>query len=169
MYESFAVCATEMYQRKYIDFLLIHYEGLRLPFPFPVAFGFIASPILMENEGFLCLDDEGEAVGAFSYIHGTGEGNYEDRHIVQLQVAYLAETHRCTTLFLQGLHTLVEHLNELGEEVSELVFWTGTDDYTTRLFGKFAKRTSIGESVIEYRVALDKLNGYLAKFKRKLP
>ncbi|GMK39295.1 hypothetical protein PCCS19_23490 [Paenibacillus sp. CCS19] len=169
MYESFAVCATEMYQRKYIDFLLTHYEGLRLPFPFPVAFGFIASPILMENEGFLCLDDDGEAVGAFSYIHGTGEGNYEDRHIVQLQVAYLAETHRCTKLFLQGLHTLAEHLNELGEEVSELVFWTGTDDYTTRLFGKFAERTSIGESVIEYRVALDKLNGYLAKFKRKLP
>ncbi|WP_127533946.1 hypothetical protein [Paenibacillus kobensis] len=167
MYESFNVCSTEMYQRKYMDFLLTYYEDLRLPYSFPIAFGFIASPVLLGEECFLCLDEEGDAIGAFSYIHGTGEENYKDRHIVQLQVAYLKPSYRCTTLFLQGLQTLAEHLNELNEEVQELVFWTETDGDSTRLFDKFALRTSIGESVIEYRVTLPLLNAYLAKFTRR--
>ncbi|WP_248565461.1 hypothetical protein [Paenibacillus sp. L3-i20] len=159
-----------MYQRKYMDFLLTHYVDLRLPYPFPDAFGFIASPVLLGQECFLCLDDEGEAIGAFGYIHGTGEGNFEDRHIVQLQVAFLIESHRKTAVFLHGLMVLAEHMNDLNEKVTELVFWSGTEDnYTTRMFGKFAERTSIGESAIEYRVALPQLNAYLAKFRRKAP
>lgn len=60
MNESFSVCASEMYQRKYMDFLLTHYVDLRLPYPFPDAFGFIASPVLLGQECFLCLDDEGK-------------------------------------------------------------------------------------------------------------
>ncbi|PWW03256.1 hypothetical protein DFQ01_107153 [Paenibacillus cellulosilyticus] len=169
MYEAFYICASEMYQRKYMDFLLNNYEDLRLPYSFPVAFRFIASPVLLGHECFLCVDDEGEAVGAFSYIHGTGEGNYEDRHVVQLQVAYLTQSYRRrTALFLLGLHTLAEHLSGLNEEVTELVFWTGTDAYTGRLFGKFAERTSVGEAVIGYRVSLSQLNAYLSKFKRRI-
>lgn len=169
MYEAFYICASEMYQRKYMDFLLKNYEDLRLPYSFPVAFRFIASPVLLLHECFLCVDEDGEAVGAFSYIHGTGEGNYEDRHIVQLQVAYLISPKRRTALFLLGMHTLAEHLNDLNEEVTELVFWTGTDAYAGRLFSKFAERTSIGESVVEYRVSLNRLNTYLSKFKRRIP
>lgn len=167
MHASFSVCVTDMYLRKYMDFLLTHYEELRLPYPFPVAFGFIASPILMGRECFLCLDDEGDAIGAFGYIHGTGDGNYEDRHIVQLQVAFLAESYRRTKIFLQGLQELVKHMNGLKEEVTELVFWTGTDTYAVRLFSKFAERTSMGEAFVGYRTTLRRLNDYLSKFKRE--
>ncbi|ACS98866.1 hypothetical protein [Paenibacillus sp. JDR-2] len=167
MHASFFVCATEAYQRKYVDFLLANYENLRLPYPFLVAFGFIASPILMGQECFLCLDNEGEAIGAFGYIHGTGEGNYEDRHIVQLQVALLSESYRFSRLFLRGLQVLAKHLTELKEVVTELVFWTGKDDYAIRLFNKFAERNEVGELAVGYRVTLHHLNAYLAKFKRE--
>lgn len=166
MYASFSVCATEAYQRKYMDFLLANYEDLRLPYPFPVAFGFIASPFLMGRECFLCLDDEGEAIGAFGYIHGTGEGNYEDRHVVQLQIAFLSKPYRHTRLFLRGLQILAKNLNELNEVVTELVFWTGIDDYAIKLFDKFAERTRVGELAVGYRLTLRHLNAYLARFKR---
>ncbi|RIX51543.1 hypothetical protein D3P08_16695 [Paenibacillus nanensis] len=173
MNESFAVCASMMYQRKYIDFLLANYEALNMPYSFSVAFSFLASPILMERECFLCLNDDGEAVGAFGYIHGTGERNYEDRHIVQLQVAYLDNKHRRTTLFLRGLQYLAEHLRWLEDEVSELVFWTKPDDYTMRLFDKFAGRTSdpgtASGNLLAYRVTVSELNAYLAKFSRRVP
>ncbi|GMK48783.1 hypothetical protein PghCCS26_59130 [Paenibacillus glycanilyticus] len=167
MFATFSVCATEACQRKYMDFLLANYEDLRLPYPFLVAFGFIASPILMGQECVLCLDGEGEVIGAFGYIHGTGEGNYEDRHVVQLQVALLSESYRCTRFFLEGLQMLARHLNELNGAVNELVFWTGMDDYAIRLFNKFAERTGDGELAIGYQVTLRQLNKYLAKFKRE--
>ncbi|WP_336776896.1 hypothetical protein [Paenibacillus sp. MMO-58] len=167
MLATFSVCTTEVCQQKYMDFLLENYEDLRLPYPFLVAFGFIASPILMGQECFLCLDSGGEVIGAFGFIHGTGEGNYEDRHVVQLQVALISESYRRTRVFLQGLQTLAKHLNELNEAVSGLVFWTGMDDYAIRLFNKFAERIGDGELAVGYRVTLHQLNKYLAQFKRE--
>lgn len=168
----FSICSTVFYQRKYMDYLLAHYEELNMPYSFSVAFSFMASPVMLGQECILCLDDDGEAIGAFSYIHGTGEGNYEDRHIVQLQVAFLEESRRRTPLFLRGLQFLKDHLEGLQEEVRELVFWTKPDAYAIRLFGKFAVQTSIPGTafggLLAFRVTVADLHAYLARYMRRI-
>ncbi|MDF2835053.1 MAG: hypothetical protein K0Q63_693, partial [Paenibacillus sp.] len=163
-----------MYQRKYMDFLLEHYESLNMPYPFPISFNFIASPLLMEKSAvILCLDDDGEAVGAFSYIRGTGESNYENHDVLQVQVAYLVEALRGTVAFLHGLQFLSDYLEEEAGEVTELVFWSSPDAYLARLFGKFAERTSVqgtaAGDLFAYRATPGQLKAYLARFGSKVP
>ncbi|MFF2483840.1 hypothetical protein [Paenibacillus sp. NPDC058071] len=164
----FAVCATDVYMRKYMDFLLENYTKLKLPYSFPVAFSYLASPVLLGRESFLCFNEEDEVVGAFGYIHGTGERNYEDMHVIQLQVAYMKEEHRCTRLFLEGLRYLSEFLEERDEGVKEIRFWTGEDVYSNRLFSKFARQTARVESergiLCSYLVPVSDLREYLSRF-----
>ncbi|MFD0960249.1 hypothetical protein [Paenibacillus chungangensis] len=163
-----AECATEMYMRNYMEFLLENYTELKLPYSFPVAFSYLASPVLLSRESFLCFDEEDEVVGAFGYIHGTGERNYENVHVIQLQVAYIKEGHRCTRLFLEGLRYLSEFLAERDEGVREIRFWAGVDAYSERLFSKFARQTARIESergiLCGYVVTVPELRDYLARF-----
>ncbi len=174
MTPSFAVCASAMYQRKYMDFLLEHYENLNLPYSFPVSFTFMASPLLMEHSAvILCLDDDGEAAGAISYIRGTGEGNYENLEVLQVQVAYLIEPIRRTTAFLHGLRFLANYMEEEAGDVRELVFWSSRDAYLSRLFGKFAAVTSVegthAGTLLAYRTTREQLQAYLARCASKVP
>lgn len=157
-----------MYHKKYMDLLLANYESLNLPYSFPVSFNFIASPLLMEDSAaILCLDDDGEAIGAMGYIRGTGEGDYEDRDVIQVQVAFLLETYRSTMAFAHGLRFLANHLEEEAEETSELVFWTPQDAYLARLFGKFAERTSVqgtaAGDLYAYRATTGQLKAFLTR------
>ncbi|RJE86190.1 hypothetical protein D3P07_19115 [Paenibacillus sp. 1011MAR3C5] len=166
---SFSVCATEVYQTKYLDFMLRHYENLNMPYPFIVTFGFIASPVLLGREAILCLDEENEIVGALGYIHGTGEKQYEDEHVVQIQAVYLGMAYRGTRLFLQGLQFLLHHLKHQPVSVTELVFWTGQEPYINRLAAKFAGLESVTESefgrLSAYRAPVPDLEAYLQKFR----
>lgn len=173
MTPSFAVCASVMYHKKYMDLLLAHYESLNLPYSFPVSFNFMASPLLMEDSAaFLCLDDDGEAIGAFGYIRGTGEGDYEDRDVLQVQVAFLLEPHRRTMAFVHGLQFLMNHIGEEAEEVAELRFWSPQDAYLARLFGKFAGRTSVQGTatgdLYAYRATTGQLKAYLARLSARV-
>lgn len=165
----FSVCSTHMYQFNYIDFVLEHYRELNLPYAFPAALSYIASPLLMESEPILGFDDEDQVVGALGYIHGTGENNYADRHIVQLQAAYIVERHRRTGLFVQGLQFLLQHLALQEEKVEELRFWTENTPSNRRLYTKFAKRFASADndsgSLDAYRVSTSELQAYLAKFR----
>lgn len=174
MTPSFVVCASELYQRKYIDFLLEHYESLNLPYPFTVSFNFMASTLLMERSAvILCLDDDGEAAGAIGYIRGTGEENYENQDVLQVQITYLIEPLRRTTAFLQGLRFLASYIEEEAGEVSEIVFWSAPDAYLGRLFGKFAVATNVrgtnAGDLLAYRVTPGQLQAYLARFAAKVP
>lgn len=166
---SFSVCATAMYQAKYLDFMLKHYDDLGMPYPFMVSFGFIASPVLMEKEAILCLDEENEVVGALGYIFGTGEKQYEDKQVVQMQAVYLDKAFRGTRLFLKGLQFLLHHLKHQPVSVTELVFWTGQDPFMNRLAAKFASLESVTESefgrLSAYRVPVPDLEAYLHKFR----
>lgn len=166
---SFSVCATEFYQAKYLDYMLEHYDDLNLPYPFIVSFGFIASSVLIGRETILCLNDENEVVGALSYIHGTGERQYEDEHIVQIQAVYLDKDYRATRLFLYGLQFLLHHLRHQSHDVTEIVFWTGQDPYMKRLAAKLARLESETDSefgrLSAYRVELTELESYSRKFR----
>lgn len=164
-----SVCSSEMYQQKYMEFLLEHYTQLNLPYSYPVTLSFLASPILMDRETFLCFNDDHEVIGAFSYIYGTGEHQYEDVHIIQIQVAFFLEEYRSTRLFLQAIQFLTDHITQLGENVQEIRFWTPADDYLRRLFHKIATKnasvdTSFG-TLDEYQASFPAWQAYSTKFR----
>lgn len=167
----FSVCSTYMYHSTYMDFMLEHYTDLGLPYPFLEALGYIASPLLMGKEAILAFDEDDQLAGAFGYIHGTGERDYEDEQIIQIQSVYIKETHRCTGLFAQGLQFLLEHLALQEPAVEELRFWTpGSADHH-KLFSKFAtlivnKSSGASSRIEEYRVSLEELKTYLDRFKK---
>ncbi len=158
----FEICATETYQAKYLDYLLGHYADLGLPYPFTVALSYIASPVLIGNEAILAFNADDELVGAVGYIHGTGDHDYADTEIVQIQIVYIDETCRCTRLFLRGLQFLAQHLRDLDQHVAEIRFWTAASSTHRSLFGKLAERASVTNhpaygQLDEYRVSLPAL------------
>ncbi|RJX37235.1 hypothetical protein D3P09_23025 [Paenibacillus pinisoli] len=166
---SFSVCATEVYHAKYLDFMLRHYDDLHMPYPFVVSFGMISSPTLLGREAIVCLNEENEAVGALGYIHGTGEKQYEDEHVVQIQAIYLDRHYRVTRLFLQMLQFLLHHLRHQPVPVTEIVFWTGQTPSIQRIAAKLAILESETETefgkLSAYRTKLTDLEAYLNKFR----
>ncbi|MNM92574.1 hypothetical protein D3C81_1049120 [compost metagenome] len=169
----FSPCLTNVYQHQYIDFVMEHYIDLNLPYPFEESFGYIVSPLLMDGVSILCFDDEDEIAGAFSYIYGTGEHEYTDRHIIQVQVAFIVEQHRRTGLFAKSLQYLLQHLEAESstEQVTELRFWTACNDYSRRLFEKFAERYATAESergqLDGYRMLVSELRTYVDRLQTK--
>lgn len=165
---DFARCATFMYEHKYIDFLLEHYEQLKLPYNFAASLGFLSSPLLLDGEMFLGLDEDGEAVAAFGYIYGTGELDYADRHVIQLQTAYCVERLRCTRLFVRGLQFLLQHVEIFAPEVGEIRFWVGDDRYMSRLAAKFARLHAAHDTAFgllrEYRCSVAELRACVSRF-----
>ncbi|OBZ11102.1 hypothetical protein [Bacillus sp. FJAT-26390] len=138
----FSVCATANYQEKYIEFLLLNYEHLKLGYSFPVSLSYLSSPIFMEREAILVLDDEQNVIGAVGYIHGTGEQHYEDIHIVQIQVLFLLEKYRRSRLFLHVLQFLAQHLAQLKEPPLELRFWATDRTGLEKIIARFAMKMS---------------------------
>jgi len=167
----FSICTTEMYQQKYMLFLLENYKDLNLPYPYPVTLSFIASPLLMTKESFLCFNDLDEVIGAFSYIYGTGEKQYEDRHVIQMQVVFFREEYRATRLFLQALQFMTEHIAYMGDDVREVRFWAPADDRLRRLFGKIADIVSSADSTFglldEYHARFSAWKSYAARFRHQ--
>lgn len=168
---SFSVCATDMYHKRYLDYMLKHYDDLNLPYSFPEAFGYLASPVMMDKEAVLCLNAEDETLAAFGYIHGTGEHDYTDEHVIQLQAVYISEPYRSCFLFLHGLQFLVHHLDTGQQRVSEIVFWIGENPYLQRLVEKFAKRKSVAGSdrgtLAFYHVDVQDLRNFLQRYESK--
>lgn len=169
----FSPCLTNMYQHRYVDFLLEHYTELNLRYPFQEGFSYIVSPLLMQGVAILCFDDEEETAGAFSYIYGTGEHEYTDRHIVQIQVVFIVERHRRTGLFAKALQYLLQYIesDELEEQVTELRFWTESNNYNRRLFEKFAERYAVAESecgqLDGYKMLTSELRTYLDRLQKR--
>lgn len=127
---------TVMYMQRYIEFALDSYAKLNLPYPFSVSLGYIASPVLMQGEIFLAFDDDHQTIGCLSFIRGTAEENYSNREIVQIQLLYIDEHYRSSTLLRELLSMLVQCLRYLEEPVKELHFWTGADDQLQALITK---------------------------------
>ncbi|MBT2284222.1 hypothetical protein J7E78_11810 [Paenibacillus polymyxa] len=173
MSRYFSICSTYMYQHRYMDFLLAHYKKLNMPYNFPVTLSYISSPLLMGGGAILCFDDQDEIAGALGYIHGTGEHDYEDRHVIQLQIAFIKEEYRGSRLMVEALQFLLQHIDEQEEieSVQEMRFWAVKDRINQRLFSKFAKRigsteSEYGGSIDAYAIYLSELRAYLSYFHR---
>ncbi|MCQ6562368.1 hypothetical protein [Paenibacillus mendelii] len=165
----FQLCATARYQERYISFMLEHYKELNLPYPFPVSLSFIASPILMKEDAILFFDSDDEIAGALGFIYGTGDNNYQDTHIVQIQTIFIVEQHRRTRLLLEAIQYLTQFLEQTDKNVTELRFWTPAEDGLRRLCAKLAKREAVMDtalgSIDEYRASLAHWHDYGMRFR----
>jgi hypothetical protein len=168
----FTVCSTAMYQDIYIDFLLRHYEKLNLPYSFQVSLSYIASPIFMDKDCILLWDSKDEPVGALGFIYGTGEQDYKDKHIVQIQTFFLKEDFRSGRLFLQASQFFSQYLAQLNHAVTELRFWVPVQPSLQRLCAKIAKRTSVQETdcglIEEYRIDFASWHAFVMKYPHDL-
>ncbi|MHA7965099.1 hypothetical protein ACX93W_13230 [Paenibacillus sp. CAU 1782] len=163
-------CKTEFYGQLYTSYLLDRYSGLNLPYAFPTAFHFLASPLLV-GAAFLCFNDQDEVAGAFGYIRGTGENQYQDTHVAQLQLVYLSEDHRGGRLLATALQCLMEHVEEQSEEIRQFRFWVPSDLGLQRLCDKLGEKKASWDTahgqILEYHGNAAEWSAYADKLKEK--
>ncbi|MGO4548405.1 hypothetical protein AB4Z29_26810 [Paenibacillus sp. 2TAB23] len=152
----FSVCSTVNYQETYISFLLEQYEHLNLPYSFQTSLSYITSPILMGKDSIIIWNAQDEPAGAIGFIHGTGEHDYEDRNIIQIQVLFLKKSSRSGRTFLRSMQFLGQHLAQINEPVTELRFWIPAQSALQKLCAKWAVKsqsnaTEYGD-IEEYRM-----------------
>jgi hypothetical protein len=111
----------------YVKFLVKHQGELNLPYPFAVKFSFISSPLLFGKGLLLFSEDPYRIVGAFGFVYGTGAGEYEDRHICQVETAFLLPEYRSSSLFAKALLFLVKEIKAGNPDVETLQFWAAAD------------------------------------------
>lgn len=160
----FSICNTEDAREKYIQFLLQHYEELNQPYSFPVTLSYISSPLLMEGTAILCTTVDGETIGALGYIQGTGEHDYEDVHIVQLQTVFLLKPFRGSRLFLRAIQFLAGHLAEQRLQPSEIRFWVPNEPSLLKLCSRFSKPFTGNDDLTEFRVPFARLQAFSLPF-----
>ncbi|TMV50926.1 hypothetical protein FE783_09710 [Paenibacillus mesophilus] len=135
---QFRPCTVEMDYKAYIHFLLQHHAGLNLPYPFAMKLSFISSPLLF-GKGMLIIDEEPyEIAAAAGFVYGTGANEYKDRHICQVEVAFIRSEYRRTFLFIRGLQALVDEMKAGNPDVEQVQFWTSAEQgESEKLFSKF--------------------------------
>lgn len=173
MNEFITRCATEMYQQKYIEFLLEHYKRLKLPYSFSASLSFLSSPIMLKDgEAFLAFNGEYEVIGALGYICGTSEHQFEDREIIQFQSVYIKEEYRNPRLFLLGLQYVTQYIAQLKQEVKEVRFWAPADEGLRRLFDKITDSRASHETAFggldEYRASFSVWQAYASQFRHEV-
>lgn len=164
-------CRMEMDHEAYANFLIEHQQELNLPYPFAIKLSFLSSPLLF-GQGLLIFEEESfEVIGAAGFVCGTGANNYEDRHICQVEVAYLLPVYRRTPLFARSLHAFVTLMKEEEPGVDQVQFWasTGETEYR-RLFSKFLalpEASTLQEgSLTCYRIPFSALEAYSQRLRQ---
>ncbi|WP_438447014.1 hypothetical protein [Gorillibacterium sp. sgz5001074] len=161
----FRACRLEMDYEAYMDFLLRHAGELNLPYPFAMKLSFLASPLILGQAMLIFTEEPYEIVGAAGFVYGTGPGEYQDRHLCQIEIAYLRPEHRSTTLFARGLQELTALMRAGNPEVRQVQFWAPED--RKELGSLFAKLTalpgsskSVSGPLALYSVLFDELAAY---------
>ncbi|CAG7648552.1 hypothetical protein PAESOLCIP111_05622 [Paenibacillus solanacearum] len=155
-----------------MKFLLRHYTDLNLPYDFAVKLSFISSPLLFGKAMLILSEEDYDVVGAAGFVYGTGPNGYEDRHICQVEVAYLRPEYRRTTLFMQGLLKLLGEIQSGGPEVEIVQFWvTEGQSEEDKLFSKFiglpGSKRFLVNGLACHQVLFRELEDYCSKFKKR--
>lgn len=145
---AFRIVEFEMDHEAYLDFLLRHHDELNLPYPFAVKLGFISSPLFLGKAMLAISEESYELVGAAGFGYGTGPGNYEDKHICQIEVAFIEREWRRTPLFAQGLRALADAVRADNPEVRQVQFWTAAAETPDRLFAKFLALPGASRTIV---------------------
>jgi hypothetical protein len=168
---EFRICEFEMDHEAYMDFLLSHHDELNLPYPFAMKLSFISSPLFLGKAMLVINEESYHMVGAAGFGYGTGPGDYEDKHICQIEVAFIEEGLRRTSLFVQGLHALVHAIKEGNPDVRQVQFWASAADYRLdRLFAKFLALPGSTKSIVNdfalYTVPSHELEAYCNRLRK---
>jgi hypothetical protein len=124
----------------------------------------------MGKDAILAFNQDDKLVGAIGYILGTGEQEYADTDVIQIQTIFIEPSYRGTRLFLRGLQFFMERLQEHDTAVTELRFWTPALDELRSLLGKFAEPAVVATqaefgALDEYRIPYTDLLVFAKKFK----
>lgn len=168
---EFRDCEYEMDHEAYVDFLLRHHDELRLPYPFAMKLSFFSSPLFLGQAMLAIREDSYQLVGAAGFGYGTGPGEYEDRHICQIEVAFIEQGLRRTSLFVQGLRALTDAIRAGNPDVRQVQFWAPPDqEDLNRLFAKFLALPGSTRSVVNhlalYSVPFRELEAYCNRLGR---
>ncbi|MDQ1912526.1 hypothetical protein RAC89_19220 [Paenibacillus sp. GD4] len=155
-----------------MKFLLRHFADLNLPYAFAVKLSFVSSPLIFGKAMLILSDDDYDVVGAAGFVYGTGANSYEDRHICQVEVAYLRPEYRRTTLFMQGLLTLLGEIKAGSPEVEKVQFWVAEgQSEEERLFSKFTalpgSERHIVNGLVCHQIPFRELEDYCSRFRRR--
>ncbi|MDF2960430.1 MAG: hypothetical protein K0S39_2165 [Paenibacillus sp.] len=155
---------------QYMIFLLEHHAELNLPYDFRTKFSFISSPLVL-GKLFLGVEEEEHVpVAAIGFVYGTGAMDYEDKHICQIEVAFIRHPYRRTRLFLRGLQFLTDFIARDNPDVQYIQFWTpaGQKDLKS-LFSKLGgspKTGTTGQGEADfYQIDFKEWVKYCSRFK----
>lgn len=162
-------CKLEMDFELYVHFLLQHHDQLNLPYAYGMKLSFIGSPLLL-GKAMLMFDEETyRLAGAAGCVYGTGAGDFEDRHICQIEVMYICDEDRGGLLFAQALHTLLDWVRTDNPAVERVQFWASADD-ESRLFARFAAlpgaSRTINNRLALYAAPFEALESHLRSYRR---
>lgn len=168
----FRPCELEMNYKSYMEFLLQHHAELNLPYSFAMKLSFVGSPLIF-GKAMLAYEEESyETVGAAGFVYGTGANEYEDRHVCQVEVAFIRTEYRRTSLFTLGLQSLIDLIKEGNPEVELVQFWAAADRTDTdKLFSRFGDLPGSTRSIVNdmafYTVPFRELEAYCRRFERR--
>ncbi|UJF33849.1 hypothetical protein [Paenibacillus hexagrammi] len=156
-----------------MKYLLEHDHELNLPYSFAVKLSFVSSPLVFGKAMLIFSEEPYEIVGAAGFVYGTGANEYEDREVCQVEVAFIQEEFRHTSLFVQGLLALVEMIKEGNPDVERIQFWASAsaEKESERLFSKLSVLQGGTKSVVNdlalYTVPFHALETYCRRWDRR--
>ncbi|WP_310187793.1 hypothetical protein [Bacillus sp. 3255] len=165
-------CTTELDYEIYVKFLLRHYADLNMSYAFAVQLSFVSSPLMFGKAMLILSEEDYEVVGAAGFVYGTGLNGYEDRHICQVEVAYLRPEYRRSTLFVQGLVALLDMIKAGSPDVEKVQFWVEEgQSETERLFSKWSalpgSEKLLVNGLVCHQLPFRQLEDYGRRFKRR--
>ncbi len=165
-------CTTELDYESYVTFLLRHFGELNLPYAFAVKLGFVSSPLLYGRAMLILSEDDYDIVGAAGFVYGTGADGYEDRHICQVEVAFLRPEYRRTSLFVQAMLKLLSEVKAGSPEVEKVQFWvTEGLREEDRFFSKFqalpGSERVVVNGLVCHRLQFRELENYCRRFRNR--
>jgi hypothetical protein len=165
-------CTTELDFTSYIKFLLRHFTDLNLPYAFAVKLSFVSSPLIFGKAMLILSEEDYDVVGAVGFVYGTGANSYEDRHICQVEVAYLRPEYRRKPLFVQGLLALLGEIKAGSPDVETVQFWVAEDQSAEeRLFYKFNALPGSERHIVNglacLQIRFRELEDYCLRFRRR--
>lgn len=166
---EFRFCEFEMDHEAYIKFLLQHHDELNLPYSFSMKLSFISSPLVFGRAMLIFSEELYQIVGAAGFVYGTGANSYEDRHICQVEVAFIQKGYRQTSLFVHGLQALVDEMKAGNPDVEQVQFWASADqNELQRLFSKLEALPGSTRSIVNdlalYKLSFHELESYCRRF-----
>lgn len=158
-------CELEMDYVAYIKFLLQHHAELNLPYAFAPKLSFISSPLIFGEAMLIYSDEPHQIVGAAGFVYGTGANNHEDRHICQVELAFLQEDYRSTFLFVRGLQALLRLMKAGEAGVKCVQFWVSESEGELQtFFSRFLSLPGSEKQIINnlslYKIPFHELEAY---------